>query len=57
MIFFRKFYGEMWRRLIKQGGFMDGEFGILESLYQAFSKTITYLLLYEKKYVKSKDKA
>lgn len=53
IIFFRKFYGEMWRRLIKNAGFMDGSYGILESLYQAFSKTITYLLLYEKTYVKN----
>lgn len=52
--FFRKFYGEMWRRLIKNAGFMDGTYGILESIYQAFSKTITYLLLYEKTYVKGK---
>ena len=27
---------------------MDGEIGIIESIYQAFSKTITYLFLYEK---------
>lgn len=54
LVFFRKFYGEMWRRLIKNVGFMDGSYGILESLYQAFSKTITYLLLYEKTYVKDK---
>ncbi len=47
-IFFRKFYGEMWRRLIQKAGFLDGTHGILESLYQAFSKTITYLILYEK---------
>lgn len=57
IIFFRKFYGEMWRRLIKNVGFMDGSYGILESLYQAFSKTITYLLLYEKTYVKNEKSA
>lgn len=48
-IFFRKFFGELWRRLFKKFGFLDGSAGIIESIYQAFSKTITYLLLYEKK--------
>jgi len=48
-IFFRKFLGELWRRLIVHKGFLDGKIGIMESIYQAFSKTITYLLLYEKK--------
>jgi len=47
--FFRKFMGELCRRLIKRMGFLDGTIGIMEGLYQAFSKTITYLLLYEKK--------
>ncbi len=47
--FFRKFAGELFRRLIKYRGFMDGEVGIIENVYQAFSKTITYLFLYEKK--------
>jgi len=46
--FFRKFLGELWRRLLKEKGFLDGEIGIIESIYQAFSKTITYLFLYEK---------
>lgn len=48
MIFFRKFFGELHRRLIKNFGFLDGTIGIIESIYQAFSKTITYLFLYEK---------
>jgi len=48
MIFFRKFFGELYRRLIKWQGFRDGTIGIIESIYQAFSKTITYLFLYEK---------
>jgi glycosyltransferase involved in cell wall biosynthesis len=47
--FFRKFVGEFYRRLIKNGGFWDGPIGIIESIYQAYSKTITYLYLYEKK--------
>lgn len=47
--FFRKYLAELYRRLIKNLGFLDGPFGIIESIYQAFSKTITYLFLYEKK--------
>lgn len=47
--FFRKFLGELYRRLLKRQGFRDGGIGIIESIYQAFSKTITYLFLYEKK--------
>jgi len=47
--FFRKFFGELFRRLIQRAGFLDGTVGIIESVYQAYSKTITYLLLYEKK--------
>ncbi len=46
--FFRKFFGELLRRLFKNLGFLDGSIGIIESLYQSFSKTITYLFLYEK---------
>lgn len=49
LIFFRKFTGELFRRLIRNQGYKDGMVGIIESVYQAFSKTITYLFLYEKK--------
>ncbi len=47
-IFFRKYFAELYRRLIKGAGFLDGTVGIIESIYQAYSKTITYLYLYEK---------
>lgn len=47
-IFFRKFFGELFRRLVRKKGFLDGHLGIIESMYQAFSKTITYIYLYEK---------
>jgi len=47
--FFRKYFAELWRRMFKGFGFLDGSVGIIESIYQAFSKTITYLFLYEKK--------
>lgn len=49
MTFFRKFFGELYRRLIKKQGYRDGTIGVIESVYQAYSKTITYLYLYEKK--------
>ncbi len=48
LIFFRKFFGELWRRCFQKAGYQDGDIGIIESIYQAFSKTITYLFLYEK---------
>jgi len=54
--FFRKFFGELTRRLILKRGFMDGKYGIIESFYQAYSKTITYLFLYEK-YFNEKKKS
>jgi len=53
LTFFRKFLGELYRRLVKNKGFLDGEIGIMELVYQAFSKTITYLFLYEKKISRS----
>lgn len=49
LTFARKFLGELYRRLVRGAGFLDGTVGIIESIYQAFSKTITYLMLYEKK--------
>lgn len=48
IILFKKFFGELWRRMFKYFGFLDGKIGVIESIYQAFSKTITYLFLYEK---------
>lgn len=48
LTFFRKFLGELYRRLFRNLGFKDGDVGIIESIYQAFSKTITYIYLYEK---------
>lgn len=51
--FFRKFLGELYRRLFKWQGYRDGTLGIIESIYQAFSKTITYLFLFEKYHEKN----
>ncbi len=48
LTFFRKFTAELVRRLVKSAGFLDGQIGIIEGIYQAYSKTITYLFLYEK---------
>ena len=53
--FFRKYLAEFYRRLIKNLGFLDGSFGIIEAIYQAFSKTITYLFLYEKQNKKGRS--
>jgi hypothetical protein len=53
--FLRKYFAELYRRLIKNLGFIDGPFGIIEAIYQAFSKTITYLFLYEKQNKKSRS--
>ncbi|MBI5127450.1 glycosyltransferase family 2 protein [Candidatus Roizmanbacteria bacterium] len=47
-VFFRKYFAELWRRMFRNLGFLDGSSGIIESIYQSFSKTITYLFLYEK---------
>ena len=48
LLLFRKFFGELLRRLVFKRGFFDGTYGIIESFYQAFSKTVTYIFLYEK---------
>lgn len=47
-MFFRKYFGELYRRLVKNAGYLDGMPGVIESMYQGYSKTITYLMLYEK---------
>lgn len=49
--FLRKYLGELYRRFFKHQGWRDGPYGIIESLYQAYSKTITWLFLYEKKII------
>ncbi|MCA9372222.1 glycosyltransferase family 2 protein [Candidatus Woesebacteria bacterium] len=51
LTFFRKFLAELYRRLIRDKGFLDGAIGFIESIYQAYSKTITYFFLYEKRMV------
>ncbi|MEI6326714.1 MAG: glycosyltransferase family 2 protein [Candidatus Roizmanbacteria bacterium] len=49
--FFRKYLAELSRRLIIKQGFRDGVYGWLESIYQGYSKTITWIYVYEKKYI------
>src|SRR3989338_665100 len=48
IIFFRKYIAELYRRLLKKMGILDGVAGLIAGVYQGFSKTITYLLVYEK---------
>lgn len=45
---FRKFLGEFWKRFFKKLGIVDGSYGLIENMYQAYSQTITWLFLYEK---------
>lgn len=54
LTFFRKYVAELFRRLIKHQGWRDGSYGVIEAIYQAYSKTITWLLLYEKKFITKK---
>lgn len=46
--FFRKFIAEFSRRFLFKKGFLDGKMGYIMAMYQAFSKTLTYIFLYEK---------
>lgn len=48
LIIMRKYLGELYRRLFAKQGVRDGSLGIIESVYQAYSKAVTYLFLYEK---------
>lgn len=57
LTFFRKFFGGLYRRLFRDKGYKDGKIGIIESIYQAYSKTITYLFLYEKYQTKKTRRA
>lgn len=45
---FRKYLGEFFRRFFVRFGYLDKTLGIIESIYQAYSKTITWILVYEK---------
>jgi len=58
--FLRIMLTELWLRLIKLRGFMDGSEGVIYSFYQMFSKFVTYAKLWEmqlnSKYSELKDK-
>ena len=41
----------------QEQGFLDGTIGIIESIYQAYSKTITYIYLYEKQHADDSKKS
>src|SRR3989344_192639 len=45
--FFRIIFTEFWQRFIKQGLWRDGTEGIIEVIYQMFSRFITYERLWE----------
>jgi glycosyltransferase involved in cell wall biosynthesis len=45
--FFRVMFSELWLRLIKKRGFLDGAEGIIYSIYQMWSKFVTYAKLWE----------
>lgn len=48
-LLFRKCFAEFFRRYLQKAGFLDGTYGVIESVYQAYSKAITWLFLFEKK--------
>src|SRR4030043_592272 len=45
--FFRVMASELWLRLIKLKGFLDGAEGIIYAIYQSWSKFLTYAKLWE----------
>lgn len=45
--FFRIMTGELWYRLIVKKGFLDGTEGTIYSIYQMFSRYVTYVKLWE----------
>jgi hypothetical protein len=52
--FFRIMATELWIRLIKQGGFLDGKEGIIYGMYQMWSRFVTYAKLWEMQISKEK---
>ena len=53
--FFRIMVTELWYRLIIKKGFMDGVEGVIYSIYQMWSRFITYAKLWEMQIRKSDD--
>jgi hypothetical protein len=45
--FFSVAIREIWYRGIKKLGFLDGTVGVIEIIYQAYSRMITYAKLWE----------
>lgn len=45
--FFSAMFREFWLRMIRQAGFLDGTEGIIYTLYQVFSRSISYAKLWE----------
>jgi len=52
--FIRPVISEFWYRGIRKGGFLDGEVGLVEVIFQTFSRFITYARLWEIQEMKSK---
>lgn len=45
--FFTAMFREFWYRAIKEKGFLDGPIGIIEIIYQVFSRFVSYAKLWE----------
>ncbi len=45
--FIRPFISEIWSRIIIKRGFLDNTEGIIDGVYQAFSKSISYIKLWQ----------
>ena len=45
--FFTAVFREFWYRAILRAGFLDGPVGIIEIIYQCFSRFVSYAKLYE----------
>lgn len=47
LLVFRKFFGELFRRLIRDRGYKDGAAGVFESLIQACNRAFVYIQIWE----------
>lgn len=53
--FFRIMLTELWERGIKKQGFRDGTVGVIEVIFQMFSRFVTYARLWELQQINSKS--
>lgn len=47
MLVWRKFFGEIYRRLVRWGGFKDGNAGVYEAIIQACNRAFVYIQIWE----------